>query len=81
MYRRYILIGLAVIFFFVWIIGSFRFIFMSKSEREFYRKHPWFDLRLDIKNASDLQMRIMGVCLFIFGGLFEFGLILIIIGW
>jgi len=80
-YRRTLLIVLAMIVFIAWIIGSFWYIFMPKSVREFCRKHPGFDLRSDIKNVSDLQIRLTGVCLFILGCFFEIGLITVIIGW
>ncbi len=67
---------LAVIMIITALIGFFWYVLKPDSVRAFCRKHPGFDLRGNMQNASNLKIRIMGMFLFVFSGFLAWGFIL-----
>ena len=52
------------------------YVFMPESVREYCRKHPEYDLRGNMRKASNLEIRLKGIFIFIFCCLMETGLII-----
>lgn len=78
MLQRILISMVAVALFLISIAGSFWYVFKPESVREYCKKHPEFDVRGNMKKASNIEIRVMGILLFLFSCLIETGLIVFI---